>query len=259
MSTATVTMYHTYYLDCQRHTFRADDLAIRPIAPSDAATDPPPASTPVLYADAHRGSLSLRRQPTDGEVATAKYPTSSANIEIKAGGNHVKLAHSFVQVDTDGRSRGNEKPERSFWRRRITDGSRGCYVGTLPEGMRLRWEPAGPKEDPDTVKKPVMRAEKMLPKLRCMLVDGRGMSMEVLGEMMMSNDVVRLARGGELAGERGMLGIYVLLGFISLYERARARDKRKAELSIEFTFDGDSGGGDGGDGGDGGGGDGGGG
>ncbi|KAI0114665.1 hypothetical protein F4776DRAFT_325143 [Hypoxylon sp. NC0597] len=235
-------MYHTYYLDYQRHTFKADDLAIRPIAPSDAATEPPPASTPVLYADAHRGSLNLRRQPTNtdrngnDEIAVAKYPTSGADIEIKAGGNRVKLTHSFAQVDANGRSRENAKPERSFWRRRITDGSRGCYVGTLPGGTRLRWEPAGPKEDPDTVKKAKARAEKILPKLRCMLVDGRGVSTEVLGEMMMSNDVVRLARGGELVGERGMLGVYVLLGFISLYERARARNKRMAELEIEVRI-----------------------
>ncbi|KAI1409231.1 hypothetical protein F5Y13DRAFT_203637 [Hypoxylon sp. FL1857] len=257
-------MSHTYYLDYQRHTFRADDLSVRPIAPSDAAAEPPPASAAVLHVDAHRGHLSLRRPSTSNNnaaIATAKYPTSSADIEIAAAGNRVTLTHSFVKVDASGRSHENSKPERSFWRRRITDGSRGCYVGTLPDGTRLRWEPAAPKEDPDTVKKVKTRAEKMLPKLRCMLVDGRGTSLEVLGEMMRSNDVVRLARGGGLAGEGGMLGVYVLLGFVSLYERARARNKRKAELELEvdFTFDGDGGGGDGGNGGDGGGGDGGGG
>ncbi|KAL7622810.1 hypothetical protein AAE478_006489 [Parahypoxylon ruwenzoriense] len=247
-------MDHTYYLDFQRHTFRPDELAIRPFTPSNAAADHPPQSAPVLFANVRAGRLGLRRQPatTGDQIATAKYPASSAVMEIRNANHRTELTHSYVQVDAYGRSRQNASPERSFWRRRIKDGSRGCYVCTMPDGTSLRWEPAaGPNQGPDA-------AKKTLPKLRCVLVDGQGASAEVLGEMMASNDVVKLMRGGELVGERGILGIYVLLGFISLYERARARNKRKAELEFEvdFTFDGDGGGGGGdGGGGDGGGGD----
>ncbi|KAI1385456.1 uncharacterized protein F4822DRAFT_432309 [Hypoxylon trugodes] len=256
-------MAYTYHLDVQRHTFRADELSIRPVAPADATGSYSLELTPILYADIHKGRLALRHQQTDtgSEIAAAKFPTSSAEMEIKLAGHRTKLKHSFVQVDAYGRSYEKVKPERSFWRNRIKDGSRGCYVGVLPDGARIRWEPAGPKDDMDSVKKSKGQT-KMRPKLRCMLVDKRGASVELLGEMMQSNDVMRLMRGGELQGEGGMLGVYVLLGFVSLFERARARNKKRAELELEvdFTFDGDGGGGDGGDGGgDGGGGDGGGG
>ncbi|KAI1773248.1 hypothetical protein F4818DRAFT_423706 [Hypoxylon cercidicola] len=226
-------MSHAYYLDYQRHTFSGDELAIRPVAPSDAAAEPPLASTPVLYADVHRGRLTLRRQPASfsGEVAKSTYATGSADIEIKAGGSRTKLTHSYAQVGADGRSRENAKPQKTFWRGRVKDGSRGCYVGVLPDGTRLRWEPAGPKEDADVAKKAKTRAERMQPKLRCVRVDGHGASMEVLGEIMKSNDVVRMK--DELQGQGGSPGVYVLLGFVSLYERARARNRRKAELEFE--------------------------
>ncbi|KAI2635898.1 hypothetical protein GGS26DRAFT_550782 [Hypomontagnella submonticulosa] len=231
------TMPYTYHLDTQRHTFKADDLAIRPVPLPDATTNPPPASTPVLYASVHQSRLTLRRQQLIGvDIASAKFPTKSAKMEIKVAGNRTELTHSFVQVDADGRSTENAKPARSRWRKRILDASRGCYVGVLPDGTVLRWEAAGPKEDPDVAKKYKTRAEKMQPKLRCMLVDGRGASVELLGEMMKSNDVVRLMRGGELQGDSGMLGVYVLLGFLSLYERARTRNKRRAETEWEVSI-----------------------
>lgn len=235
-------MSYTYYLDYQRHTFRGDELAIRPIAFSDAAADPPPASTPVLFADVHRSRLTLRRQPTStssssDEVAKADYDSSDADIKIKAGGHRTKLAHSFVQVGADGRSCENAKPQKSFWRRRIQDGSRGCYAAELPDGTRVRWEPAGPKEeDPDVARQAgaKTRTERMRPKLRCVRVDEQGVSAEVLGEIMQTNDVLRMR--DELQGQGGMLGVYVLLGFVSLYERARARNKRKAELEFEVRI-----------------------
>ncbi|KAI2616867.1 hypothetical protein GGR54DRAFT_649281 [Hypoxylon sp. NC1633] len=281
-------MSQTYHLDFERHVFHADALAIRPIAPENATSPAPaPAGPLVLYADVHRGHLVFQRQPIpvpkSERIAKATYPADAADIHIAvaAAGPSVKLTHSHVLFDNASaaagagagaappelqRTRENPRPKRSFWRRRVKDGSRGCYVATLPDGPRVRREPAGPaEEDADAgavaqakAEAGVMnRAANLRPKMRCVLVDALGLSTEVLGEMMRSNDVVRLARGGGLLGAEGVLGVYVLLGFVSLYERARARNRRRAELEVEvdFTFDGDGGAGAGdGGGGDGGGG-----
>ncbi|KAI2603212.1 uncharacterized protein GGS25DRAFT_526254 [Hypoxylon fragiforme] len=267
-------MSYTYHLDYNRHALRSDDLSIRPY-PSSKLSSTPPA---VLHASVHHKHLTLRTAKGQGQkkkkqtvVATAKYPADKPTIQITAaaaGRNVVTLNHSYAQFDARGHSRENPRPQRSFWRRRIKDGSRGCYVTTLGDGTRLRWEPAEEGDgdgDGDLgrnkkKKKMKSRADRMRPRMRCVLVDGRGVGVAVLGEMMPTNDVVRLAGRGELAGEGGLLGVYVLLGFVSLYERARARDKKRAEeyeMDLGFFFDaiasGGDGGGGGGDGGGGGG------
>lgn len=255
-----------YKLDIERHTFRGDELVIRPIA--DPAANglapfqpPPPTSAPILSGTLHSGHLELRRGPTAESplLVTAQYPTSSAKITFKTGHGRVKLAHSYVQVDAWGRTSENAKPKKGFWSGRVKDGSRGCYVGFLPDGTKLRWEAAGPRGDVDAYRKAKRRhRDDAAVKLRCVVADPLGATVAVLGEMLASNDVVRLMPGAELLGRTGsMMGVYVLLGFVSLFERARARDKKKAEteFQVDFMIDGggDGGGGDGG-GGDGGGG-----
>lgn len=270
-----------YKLDIERHTFKGDELAIRPIAdpaainrfapsqqkppqpqPTSAATAA--AAAPILSGTLHTGRLELRRGPTAESplLATARYPTSSPKITFETGAERVNLTHSYVHVDAWGRTSENAKPKKSFWTGRVKDGSRGCYIAVFPDGTKLRWEPAGPREDVDAYKKAGKKhhgGDMTAPKLRCVIADPLGATVLVLGEMLASNDVIRLMPGAELLSRSGsMMGVYVLLGFVSLFERARTRDKRKAETEFEVDFMIDGGGGDGG-GGDGGGGDGGGG
>lgn len=122
---------------------------------------------------------------------------------------------TLTDVSDVRQQRENLKPQKSFWRRGIQGGSRGYYVGVLPDGTRPWWGPAGPREDADVArKKAETRAERMQPKLRCVRVDERGGERGGAGrDREKSNDVARMRN--ELQGQGG------------------ARNRRKAELEFE--------------------------
>ncbi|KAI1478914.1 hypothetical protein F4774DRAFT_410311 [Daldinia eschscholtzii] len=210
-------MYRTYYLDYrdyERNTFGADELVIRPIPVSVETIEPPPASTPVFYVDVYREKLDIRRQRDRGshQIASAYYHAKGGEIEIKVGENRTRLIHSHAQTGTEG-----QPHHAHMW----NGHSRRIHTATLPDGTKLVWEPVGHEGHRESVEKSRIQADKVQPRLRC-VQEG---STRVLGEMMKSNDVVRLMTDDDFSGEGATLGLYVLLGFVSLYERARARDR----------------------------------
>ncbi|EMR69700.1 hypothetical protein UCREL1_3275 [Eutypa lata UCREL1] len=204
--------YYTYKLDCERHTFRGDELFIRPINPqSSSSSSSSSIGPPILSAKLHTGHLNLHSGPAVEAaplLATASYPTKGSKIELRAGPGagggsrsaaRAKLTHSYVQLlDPAGRATAEiAKPKKSFWTGKVKDPSvRGCYAAVLPDGARVRWEGA-PYPPPKTG---LFRraADKNAAKMRCVLVDGGGRSGELLGELMASNDV--LVREGEGEG-----------------------------------------------------------
>ncbi|KAI1803098.1 hypothetical protein F4811DRAFT_526564 [Daldinia bambusicola] len=213
-------MYHAYYLDYrdyERNTFGADELVIRPIPLAVETIEPPPASTPAFYIDVSRESLGVRRQRDrdSPQIASAHYSTKSHEIELKVGEDRVKLTRSrHAQTDTGSQSHSTHK-----WKSH----SKWNYSVTLPDGMKLKWELVGQERHRESIEKDRTQVAKTQPRLRCVQ---EGSGAKVLGEMMKSNDVVRLMTGDDdIHGEGGTLGLYVLLGFVSLYERARARDR----------------------------------
>ncbi|KAI1469321.1 uncharacterized protein F4812DRAFT_422693 [Daldinia caldariorum] len=213
-------MYRAYYLDYrdyERNTFGADELVIRPIPLAVETIEPPPASTPAFHVDVSRESLGVRRQRDRDslQIASAHYSTKGHGIELKVGEESIKLTRS-QHAQTDA---GNQSHSTHKWKSH----SKWNYSATLPDGLKLKWELVGQEHHRESIEKNRTQAAKTQPRLRCVQ---EGSGAKVLGEMMKSNDVVRLMTGDDdIHGERATLGLCVLLGFVSLYERARASDR----------------------------------
>lgn len=207
--------YTQYSLTRTHHILSADRLDVRERG----------SPTPVLGAEIHGGWL--RVQQAGGArraVAHAEFPRHGAapTVSVMAdGAAATPLDEALVRVDAASRQTRNAQTGETF--------HFAARAAVLPDRRRLRWEPtssttttsSSSSSKSSSSQGSVSSASSALG-MRCVEIGPDGETIARLAYMAPHQHADRYDIGlrGDLDAEEG-LGVYVLLGFIALRERAR--------------------------------------